>query len=63
MGGKYSEAQNKATQRYIKNNYDTITVRMLKGKKDEYSELAKKKGVSLTRLILDLLDRELTLHT
>ena len=27
MGSKYTEAQNKATQKYIKNAYDTITVR------------------------------------
>ena len=31
---RYSQAQNRATQKYIKNAYDEIKVRMPKGKKD-----------------------------
>ena len=29
----YSEAQNRATQKYVKNNYDTFVVRVKKGDK------------------------------
>lgn len=30
----YSQAQNKATQKYIKNNYDEFKIRLEKGKKE-----------------------------
>ena len=32
---EYTQAQNKATQRYIKANYDEIKLRLEKGKKEE----------------------------
>ena len=59
MGAKYTDAQNKATQKYIKNAYDTITVRMPKGMKDIYKTHADRCGKSLNKLIIDLLDRDM----
>lgn len=56
---KYSEAQNKWTQAYIKNNYETICVRVPKGKKETYTNLAKSKNKSMNQLIIDLLEKEL----
>ena len=56
---RYSEAQNKATQKYIKSNYDSIVVRVPKGKKEKYKHLAANQGKSLNKLIVDLLEKEI----
>lgn len=59
MTRKYSEAQNKATQKYIKNNYDTITVRVPKGMRDKYNAHAESKDTSLSKLIINLLNEDI----
>ena len=59
MPRKYSEAQNKATQKYIKAAYDTITVRVPKGMRDKYNAHAESKGISLSKLIIDMLNKDL----
>lgn len=56
---KYSENQKKWTMDYMKNNLDDIKIRVPKGKKDEYKALAASRGVSLTKLIVELLEQEL----
>lgn len=56
---KYSEKQKEWTMDYIKNNLDEIKIRVPKGKKDEYKKLAEAHGISLTKLIVDLLEQEL----
>lgn len=56
---KYNENQKKWTMDYMKNNLDDIKIRVPKGKKDEYKALAASRGVSLTKLIVDLLEQEL----
>lgn len=56
---KYSKAQNKATQKYIKNNYDDIKIRVPKGKRDIYKKHAEELGKSLTQLIVELLEENL----
>lgn len=56
---KYTEKQNKWTQDYIKKAYDTIVIRVPKGKRLEYNELAGKQGKSLTKLIIELLEEQL----
>ena len=54
----YSQAQNRATQKYQLANYERIAVRCRKGKKEIYEQLAKDRGVSLNALILELLENE-----
>ena len=61
MGAKYTEAQNKATQKYIQKNYDTITVRVPKGMKKNYNAHADSKNTSLNKLIIDLLNKDMNL--
>lgn len=56
---KYSEAQNKATQKYIKAAYDTITVRVPKGMREKYNNHAESKNTSLTKLIVQLLNKDM----
>lgn len=56
---KYSEKQNKWTQDYVKRAYDTFNVRVQKGDKEKYQNLAKSKGISLNKLIVDLLEEQI----
>lgn len=53
----YSISQNKATQKYIKNNYEEIKIRVQKGKKEQYKKFAKEKGYSLNAFITNIIDR------
>ena len=59
MGAKYSQAQNKATQKYIQKAYDTITVRVPKGMREVYNTHAESKDTSLTKLIIELLNKDM----
>lgn len=54
--GRYSEAQKKATIKYLKNNYDEIKVRVQKGEKDRYKAIAESQGKSLNQLINEYLE-------
>ena len=56
MGGKYTKAQKAAAVKYIATKTESIQLRVPKGKKAEYQELAKSQGKSLNRLVQDLLD-------
>ena len=53
---KYSQAQNKATQKYIKNNYDSVMIRMPKGKKEQIKAFAESKGESLNGFVNRAID-------
>ena len=53
----YTQAQNKATQKYIKANLEQISIRVPKGKREQYNRLAKEMNTSLTKLITEYLDR------
>lgn len=59
---EYTQAQNKATQKYIKNNYDSVMLRMPKGKKEKIKAHAESQGESLNgfvnRAIDETIDRE-----
>ena len=48
----YTEAQKKATAKYMKNNLDDIKVRVPKGKREIYKAHAERKGKSLNALII-----------
>lgn len=54
---RYSQAQNKATQKYIKTHYDTIVLRIPKGKKEEYKAAAIKRGMSLNAFIINAIEK------
>lgn len=46
-----SKAQQKATAKYMKNNYDEIKIRVFKGKKVEIQNIAEQHGESLNAYI------------
>ena len=57
--GRYTEAQNKATQKYIRENLEEIKFRVRKGEKDRYRAAAEKAGVSMARFFLDAADEKI----
>ena len=52
----YSESQKKATLKYRKAHYSTIVVDVRKEKKAAYMALAASRGMSLSALIVSLLE-------
>lgn len=58
----YSEAQKKATAKYMKNKLDDIKVRVPKGKREVYKSHAERKGKSLNALIIELLEKDMQEH-
>ncbi len=58
----YSEAQKKATAKYMKNKLDDIKVRVPKGKREVYKAHAERKGKSLNALIVELLEKDMQEH-
>lgn len=56
----YSEAQKRATAKYMKENLDDIKVRVKKGKRDEYKrEIAKLGYSSLNDFIIKAIDEKI----
>lgn len=64
MGAYYSEAQNKATQRYQQKAYDRLAIRVYKGQADIIKAYAEAQGMSLNgyinKLIADDMGEALT---
>lgn len=56
----YTQASNKAVQKYCKANYDDIKVHVAKGSREKYKAFAESQGKSLNALIVELLDREMS---
>lgn len=59
MSGKYTEAQKKATEKYKLNHREKITLDIPKGFKDKYKAYAQSKGVSLTKLFMELINKDM----
>lgn len=49
---KVSKAQQKAVQKYVKNNYDRVVVTLPKGRRDEVKEHASNHGESMNAFIV-----------
>lgn len=54
----YTQAQNKATQKYQKKAYDSIQFRVKKGLREKYNEYAAKRGLSLSAYIQQLIEND-----
>lgn len=54
---RYTQAQNRATQKYIKENYDQITIRVPRGYKTIYKVMAAQQGKSLNQFIIDKINQ------
>lgn len=60
MGGKYTEAQKRASMKYLDEKTDSIRLRVPKGKKEEYKEQAKERGYSLNGYVVHLIEEDKT---
>ena len=58
-----SKAQQKAVNKYVKENYDRINVTMPKGKKEEIQAYASRHGLSVTAYINDAIDEKMARDT
>lgn len=58
MGSKYTEAQKRATAKYHTENLDDIRLRVPKGTKDRWRAKAEAQSKSLTRFIIDAVEKE-----
>ncbi|GAA0244277.1 hypothetical protein GCM10008922_01780 [Faecalicatena contorta] len=55
----YTEAQKKASIKYMAEKTDDIRLRVPKGLKDKYKAAAEKRGKSMTQFIVDCVEKEL----
>ena len=54
-----TEAQKKATAKYLSNSCDEIKIRVKKGQKALIQEKAEKKGLSLNSYIVSLIEKDM----
>lgn len=59
MGSSYTEAQKRASIKYLNEKTDDIRLRVPKGTKERYKAHAERQGKSLTALIVDLLEQDI----
>lgn len=55
----YDEKSKNRTMKYIKENRDKLTLNLPLGYKEKYKEHASRKNISLTKLIMDLLEQDI----
>lgn len=56
---RYTPAQNKATQKYVKEHLDEIKTRVPKGRKDYYKNAASAAGMSLNQFTITAMDEKI----
>ena len=56
---RYTAAQNKATQKYIRENLEEIKFRVKKGEKARYKKAAEKAGMSMAKFFLSAADTKI----
>lgn len=57
---KTTKAEQRAVNKYIKNNYDRVNLAMPKGKKEEYKKIAEASGYnSLNQFIIDCIEKNI----
>lgn len=55
----YTEAQARATKKYIKEKTDDIRLRVAKGTKELWKEEAEKRGMSMTKFVKLCVEKEI----
>jgi len=55
-----SKAMHKANEKYNKNNYDTILIRVKKGEKELLQTVAHERGESLNKFITQAINERIT---
>ena len=60
MGDKYTDAQKKASIKYLKEKTDSIQIRVPKGTKDRWRVAATERGKSLNQFIAEAVEKVIT---
>lgn len=55
----YTEAQKKASIKYMTEKTDDIRLRVPKGLKEKYQSEAEKRGLSMTKFIIECVEKEI----
>lgn len=55
----YTEAQKKASIKYMKEKTDDIRLRVPKGLKEKYMQAAEQRGMSMTKFVIDCVEKTL----
>lgn len=55
----YNDKQNKRAQRYIKDNYEQLSIRLKKGSRERYKSLAERLGLSVNQLFIKAVEKYL----
>ena len=63
MGDKYTDAQKKASIKYLKEKTDSIQIRTPKGTKERWKSAATDRGKSLNQFIVDTMEDEIATGT
>ena len=56
----YDEKSKERTMKYMAENRDKLTLNLPKGDKDRYKAFAESQGKSLTALIVELIEKEMS---
>lgn len=56
MGSKYTDAQKKASIKYLQEKTDDIRLRTPKGTKDRWKEAAAARDISLTQFVVEAVE-------
>lgn len=59
MGDKYTEAQKKASMKYLKDKTDSIQIRAPKGTKDKWRKAAEANGKSMNQFIVETVEEKI----
>ncbi|MEE1400918.1 MAG: hypothetical protein UF305_01320 [Oscillospiraceae bacterium] len=59
MGNKYTDAQKKASIKYLQEKTDNIQIRTPKGTKARWKGGAAERGMSMNQLIVEAVEKEL----
>lgn len=59
MSDKVSKAQQRAVQKYVKNNYDRVVLTLPKGKREEIRQYAKMDDKSMNAYIIQAIENKI----
>lgn len=59
MGNKYTDAQKRAAEKYKATRREQLNLDVPKGIKEKYKAYAQSKGISLTKLIMELIEKDM----
>ena len=58
----YDEKAKERTMRYMKEKRDKLTLDLPRGDKERYRQYAQSRGMSLTRLLVELIEADIAAH-